>query len=608
MKKFLPLVLVVVVAVIVASVVFIQKRWGMVTLEIPSILPSETILFLHLPNVPRTREAWQKTSLRKMARESDVAAYLDLVEAAIPHFETTKAKLEEVAKIDPIQAFIAVTDDAPTVIGGVEFSGDRGDVEVLLNELKTKMQEVAPTGRFDIAMHAGHEVQMFHFRGKTLAASFHQRWYLIANSVDLLEQTLDSLGAYSALSFETLEKNPYFKKCVSRMPQNPEAFLFVQTESLIARFLSLLSVSGQTLSATKVKELREVRALAAATKFDGQNIRDTTFVLKPGEKAGEPLEKAALAFTSAQTQFFYASRFDIPDEIEFPDTSLDLTGVLQVFKGTIAAFEAHGITLNDIKNAFGTEIGTMLSWPEDRNQPSLLMILDVRNFEEAEKLLDTVAEAGVAGAALSRCEIEGGVYYSLVHNGSSWFPPPSIALSRNYAVIGLSLEDIRAGLEQAVLGKRALLGSASFDRASTSVITPTLTFAYVDAPALFDRIYKLAHSILTTWSVLVAPSNPLMDPSKLPSVDSITKYLSPMVYSQAEVADGILTESVGPMTVNQSLIAAAVGGGVALYPIVKQQLESGALMTAGGSFRGLSHTVPTSSIPSQTPESKPDNP
>ncbi len=607
MKKFLPTVLAVVVALIIAGVFFVQKRLATATLEIPSILPAETVAFLHLPNVPQTKEAWQKTSLRKMANETDVAAYLDLIQAAIPYFEPTKAKFEELAYIEPIQAFIAVIDDAPTALAGFEFSGERSDVETLLNEVKMKLQEVAPTGRFDIAMHAGHEVQMFHFRDKTLAGSFHQRWYLVANSVDLLEKTLDSLVASNASNLESLANNPYFEKSLSRMPQNPDALIFVQTESLIDRFLTVLSVSGQKLSAEKMSELRKIRALTLATKFEGENVRDSTFVLKPGEEAGEPLEKSALAFTSSQTQLFYTSKFEIPDQIELPDTSIDLTGMLQVFKRTIAAFESQGISLNDMRMAFGPEVGTLLAWREEQTAPSFLMVVDVKEFEEAKRLLDTAAETGILGAALSRREIDGGVFYSLSQNGA-WFPLPSIALFSNFAVIGLSIEDITDGLEQAVSGNRALLSSASFDKASASVIAPTRTFAYVDAPVLFDRIYHLVQRFLSSWSVLASPSNPLMDPSKLPSLDSIKKHLGPMVYSQAEVADGIVTESVGPLTVSQSLIAAAVGGGVAIYPIVKQQLEGGKLLPTAGSLQGLSQTISKSPTPSQASEAQPHNP
>jgi hypothetical protein len=595
MKKILPLVFAFAVAAIIGAVFFVQKRFATAKLEIPSVLPAETLVLLQLPDFPGTKVAWRQTALRKIVREPDVSAYIKLLEPMLPHFEAAKRKLGEIAKIDPIQAFIAVTDNAPTVIAGIEFAGKRSDVDVLLNELKTKMQEMAPAGRADIAMHAGHEVQMFHLKEKTFAASFHQRWFLIANSVDLLEQTLDSFVASHALGFETLASNPHFRKSVSRMPQNPDALLFVQTGSLIDRVVTLLSVSGQKLDSDKLKELQKVQALAAAMKFEGQNIRDSIFLLKPGEKAGEPLDKPALAFSTAETRLFYTSRFEVPDKIELPDASLDVTGVLQLFKGAIFQLQARGITMKDIRRAFGHEIGSILAWNDGRIYPSFLTILEVRDFEEAKRLLDAAAEITVGGAVLSRREMEGGVFYSFNWIGSSWFPTPSVALSSNYAVIGLSLDDIMAGLAEVSsgTGRGILSNEANFDAASASVITPTVAFAYIDAAALFGRIYRLAKTSLAAWSTLAPPSAPFLDPARLPLADSVTKHLGSIVYSQAEVENGVISESVGTVTLSQSLVAAALGGGAAFYPFVKEQIGQ------KGTFQGSSG-IPGFMLPDQS--------
>jgi len=98
-----------------------------------------------------------------------------------------------------------------------------------------------------------------------------------------------------------------------------------------------------------------------------------------------------------------------------------------------------------------------------------------------------------------------------------------------------------------------------------------------------------------------------MEPAMLPSVDSITKNLGPMVYSQAEVTDGVVTESVGPVTVSQSLIVAALGGSAAIYPVVKQKLKEGTLLSGIETFQWNASTAPSSIIP-HAPAPAPEEP
>jgi hypothetical protein len=56
----------------------------------------------------------------------------------------------------------------------------------------------------------------------------------------------------------------------------------------------------------------------------------------------------------------------------------------------------------------------------------------------------------------------------------------------------------------------------------------------------------------------------IVDASKLPATETISKHLTPIVLSQSRFPDGYLIESAGPVTMLQ-VAAAAAGGGSAFF-------------------------------------------
>jgi hypothetical protein len=88
---------------------------------------------------------------------------------------------------------------------------------------------------------------------------------------------------------------------------------------------------------------------------------------------------------------------------------------------------------------------------------------------------------------------------------------------------------------------------------------PTNFFAYIDTALLFSRLDATLRPILLMGAAFMPAMNEHVDLSKLPEAEIITKHLSPIVTSQRYTADGYITESVGPITLNQCGIALVVG-------------------------------------------------
>ena len=101
-----------------------------------------------------------------------------------------------------------------------------------------------------------------------------------------------------------------------------------------------------------------------------------------------------------------------------------------------------------------------------------------------------------------------------------------------------------------------LLAAATTNgKADTSLV-------YLDTKTLFERLYGLGRS-LTPFAQGNKAVEENIDLEKLPAVDSIARHLTPVVWSQRSVADGIVCESTGPLTLNQLVVSGLAVGGYA---------------------------------------------
>ena len=72
------------------------------------------------------------------------------------------------------------------------------------------------------------------------------------------------------------------------------------------RLISLLVAAGQKTDPSELDELKKLTGIAAATKLDGEQCRDTILVMRPGGAPEAPLSRAALAISSPATILYYA--------------------------------------------------------------------------------------------------------------------------------------------------------------------------------------------------------------------------------------------------------------------------------------------------------------
>jgi hypothetical protein len=309
-----------------------------------------------------------------------------------------------------------------------------------------------------------------------------------------------------------------------------------------------------------------------ATKLDGEKIRDAFFVLKPGGEKAPPMAMNSLAFTSQQTLFYYATTFQPGAAPRLPDPSFDSTGVLQVLDSLRLSLEKQGLGFADFKAAFGPEFGVVIDWTAGAMQPKPLLVLDVKDAARAEKFVDALTNGQAGFPAWARQDLDGAHFYSMPQGSAGLLPiTPVLVVTDKAVLFGLDPDALRKTIQRSKSGEPRLDKGGDFLASENSVAKPSSAFGYIDSKALFENVYGIGSNALKMMALFNPRIGDYADISKLPSTETISKHLSPVVYSRSSDADGLLVESIGPVTFNQVVFGAAVGAGAAAIPMIKKQ-------------------------------------
>ena len=579
MKKVIPGVIVL-VAIAVAAAFLVFKKTAVHHTPAVQLAPADTIFFVHFPDVKRTTARWPKTGLAQIAAEPEVQAFLAKPRANAPQMKMLEEKLSQIDKLDPGEGFLAVTSidgSSPRFIAGLSFAGSKADAEALLAEPRAEMKKAYPAGKSDVTMQGQTQIETFTYEDTTIGEAIQGGWYLVSNDMELLRHTLDVPA--QGLGQKALAANDLYKKSTSHLPGDGEVVLYAQVGVLTERLVSLLVASGQALDPKQIADLKKIQAVAFGTKFEGEQMRDTLFLLSSGSATEAPLARNSLAFTSPGTFLSYMTT--VPATIEVPESSLVLGAMLPGFSAVEKGLADKGLKWSDFGKAFGPEFGVVGNWVENAPQPSVLLALDVHDAAKARSFVE-VFTGGLAGSpAWGSKEEHGTAIFQSPAAGGLVPVAPTVALTDKFLVIGFSEPEIVAALAQLKSGKAAITAVPAFDQMAKTVGTPTAGFGYIDMKALFERSYGALRPLLAMSLAFNPDSAKYVDAGKLPNADVIGKHLTPSIYSQSVTSEGTLVESVGTLTFNQVLVATVGTAVAAAFPMIESALGSGFKLDPG---------------------------
>ncbi len=543
-----------------------------------ALLPRGTILFVHVPDFNRTREQWHGSDIYKLYQEPAVQEFLQRPLTKLPRRETASERLREIEKLAPKDAFIGVTsveDNYPKILAGFRFRGSRDEAEKIIGQWRPQSLDNAPRQTVEYAQH---KIDIAGAGVGQLATVYDADWFFAANDVEQLKALLDRAdhravaraspaggvaGSPSSPSGgegreSTLAAEENFHAAMAHMPASYALLFYVQPKRIAEKFASFQEEISQQLPAAQRTVLEQMRSICGTTRFDRGEIHDVFFMGMPKPAETRALTRSSIGLGTKDTFFYLATLLDV-DKL----AGLNQSSGGAPFAGWLGkVFDVasrNGATADDWKAAFELELGSIADWPAGARWPSLIVTLPVKDVTRASKLVSVLTYAIDEDGAWTQTEKDGVRYFSVRWGlGNLIAATPTIAFSNKTLVAGLDPTWVEQAMARSQRPSLELANSGSYKSAVRAVPPPTNFFAYVDTASFYTRLDAAMRPLLLMGAAFMPAISDYVDVNKLPPPEVVTKHLSPIVSSQRYEGDGYLSESIGPITLNQAAIMLGV--------------------------------------------------
>ncbi len=565
MKRFLFLVIGAAVAALAIWYGLRGQRAGS-SATVAALLPRDTILLADLPEFAQTRSHWHGTDIYQIWREPAVQAFLQKPLANMQARGATGATLQDLESLDVKDAFIAVTSiesSAWRTVSGFRFKGSSDDAEKVIARWRVRLLAGHEDAKQETVEFENHQIRVDSAGLLTVSSCYDGNWFVAANDIAQLKALLDRIDGRQTGRTQNLAEDETFKAAQKHMPAAFATLLYARVDRLLAGLLP--HQPSAEAAAAEQPVYRQIRSFCGALAFDGGKVRDVLFVGMPKLAGTGELSRESLALASKDA-FWYAAGF-----LNLPQTAAPraassgaiLPGVLRNFSAPLAA---SGVSPTDWNNAFGSQFGLIGEWAAASHLPAFVATLPVKDRAKATQVL-TALTAADATRTWTQSDRDGTHFFS--SQAGNLFVPltPTIALSAKLMVAGLDMDSVAAATAHAEMGVSELATTQTFRAAEREVPAGKQGFAYLDAALLYTRLDAALRPMLFMGAAFAPQISEQVDLRKLPPAHAITRHLTPIVMSQRYESDGYVSESIGPVTMNQTLVALGAGlfAGLAAY-------------------------------------------
>ncbi len=543
MIKKLTIAVAILAVLIFVAVLYFKRSMG--PSDAAVLIPTDTVLFVSFPDLPRTILRWRGTALAKIGDEPEMKAFLEKPLARVQADAGANEAGSLLSGLKPGNIFLAVTNLTPSdadVLVGFQFWGGRGDFDQAVARLRKQLSGSEPvTAKIS---HAGTEVLVSDHGPNKLYSTAVGRWGLITTDEALIKGTIDRISGSAA--GENLAANARFKTVLSKLPSAPDALFFLQPERVLDTLLAVGQGLGAQAIPAQIESLRSTQAVGGVWKIDGTIQRDAIFTLRETTGTIPESTHAALKLTTTDTVLF-------GDLLVRNEAISALITALQPMISTSPETVALAQLATE---AYGPEIGIVANWPTGQSTPTGFVTLQIRDAAKASEFLNR-SLALVPGAA--PFQENGTQMYSIPAFGNP-LAAPTLAQTDKMLLLGLDPAVVAAAVNRPP-DTPTLATTEAFRSVSSSFDSANEIFAYVDTAAFFERAYTTLRPVVIFSASVMPGVSEFIDTTKLPQTDTITRHLPPMVFSQRMMPDGTLVESSGPITLNQAGLAMLLGTG-----------------------------------------------
>ncbi|MBV9299900.1 MAG: hypothetical protein JO066_13090 [Verrucomicrobia bacterium] len=506
------------------------------------LAPADCLLYVEMPDLLQSARRWPDTALSRILGEPSVQHFLrQPISNAPANFQNAWVSF---AALQCSALFFGVTDpDRACWICGlqtaVEQSRWRREIANISKALFGQNIKEFPAEKLG-QEETQDEAQMSCVRAGN--------WILLSRSKELLVQAVRNSRTTSG----GLRSLNLFKQCQANVPAGYDLLSFAQGEP------SLDPSVGLHWRFREQATQASTRAVLAATTMMGTRLRDTVFILNGAAADGSRLDRKGLAMTSSSTIGYLASHVGFAEIWRWCGQLSKESSFAETVRRYMGEAKSFGIEPRDLDTVVS---GAEIIVDRDPKTDSLngaisLEVLDPAKFENlmdqvvAEKFPDSCRRVQVASvpAYLMRVNERVSIVFGLV--GRQMLISGS---ELNFAEFVHRLQNHAPGLE----------ANNQYEAIVKLVGKPSDLFAYLDAKSGFERFYDASRPMLAFGIVLMPNLNRYVDAMALPETIDISKHLGPIVLSRHRVPNGVVDESIGPITAYDA-VALILGSGLAM--------------------------------------------
>ncbi len=536
---------------------------------VTALLPRGTVALVHLPDLQRTRDEWHRSDLYQLYTEPAVQDFLRKPLSRVPSASSLSQKTRELEQLDPKDAFFAVIsaeNDQPKIVAGFRFGGTAEEAEKIISRWRVKLLGQQKAGAApETVEYQQHKLQVYRVASTIVCTVYDDHWFFAANNVDELKALLDRADGRATDLQTLLSAEPDFRDTMSNMPPSYAVCLYLQPKVFSEKLAAWRASAGPPVKPDPSSLLHQIRSICATTRFDGAKMHDVFFIGMPEQTGDAELTRNSLSLASADTFLYLASLLNISKQLSLVDPAPG-AGYLEVRLQKIGqGLAAAGITAEQWKAAFGSEVGAVADWRQDEHWPAALVAFPVKDFAKAKKMANVLARVLDDDGAWVETDKNGVHYIATPYSAGFFALRPTLAVSERFMVAGLDTASVEQAMGRAGANALNLSSTAGYKRAAHALPDPTHMFTYLDLGLLYTRLDNTLRPMLLMGAAFMPAMNDYVDVSKLPPPEIIAKHLTPIVSSQRYHHNGYLAESIGPVTLSQTGLGALLIGGAGVF-------------------------------------------
>jgi hypothetical protein len=538
---------------------------------VTSLLPRGTIAFVHVPDLARTREDWHHSDIYQLYSEPSVQDFLRKPLSRLPSAGSAFQAASDIEKIDPKDAFFAVTseeNDKPRMVAGFRFRGSPDDAEKVVSGWQSKLFGTPVNGGAarETVDYQRHTIQVYRIGSTAVCTVYAGHWFFVANNLDELEHVVDRADGRVPDSQALLGKDDNFHEAIGNMPADYALCFYFQPRTLAQKLAALRASAGRPPSPGQSSLIAQIRSICGTTRFDGGKMHDVFFIGMPEQTGNADLTRSSLALASTDTLLYLATLLDISKQFALVDPSPSSGFMGARLQRIGQGLATAGITAAEWQQVFGSEISALAEWRADSHWPGTLISFPVKDPARAKKIAGVLARVLDDDGAWVETDKNGVHYISSPYTTGFLTLRPTIGVSDRFMVAGLDMASVESAFDRSVGNSSDdLAASAAYKRAAHMLPDPTKMFTYVDLGLLYTRLDASLRPMLLMGAAFMPAMSDYLDVGKLPPADIVAKHLTPIVSSQRYRDHGYVAESIGPLTLSQTGVGALLLAGAGVF-------------------------------------------